>query len=78
MRCVIRTKFQSHFRLSIELKPTVKVYNLNIFERKQPAEAKRRLKLTLGTLRYWNADALKNALVEEGLDRTLFAEGKLS
>ena len=25
--------------------------------------------LLLGTLRYWNADALKNALVEEGLDR---------
>ena len=29
----------------------------------------------LGTLRYWNADALKNALVEEGLDRVYGVRG---
>ena len=31
--------------------------------------------LLLGTLRYWNADALKNALFEEGLDRVYGVRG---
>ena len=29
----------------------------------------------IGTLRYWNADALKNAFVEEGLDRVYGVRG---
>ena len=35
----------------------------------------RELIVTVGTLRYWNADALKNALVEEGLDRVYGVRG---